>query len=162
MMIRRAPARASCLVAALGVAIVLSAAPRGAAAQRGELQPRRLTFKDKFAGVSADGISSVWEGSIDGAARGRIRVELHQVEGPTEAASPVWHVVSHWSVDDPSGARSFEAELEGMVDWRTGATRLSGVITQGWMKGAWVQEHGRFVNGDASGTLAIAPQVARP
>ena len=47
-----------------------------------------------------------------------------------------------------------------MVDWKTGTTRLSGVVTDGWMKGAWVQQASRFVNGDMSGTLDIAPTVA--
>jgi len=55
---------------------------------------------------------------------------------------------------------SFTGDLEGMVDWKTGATRLGGVVTSGWMKGAWVQQTGRFVNGDLSGILEITPSVA--
>lgn len=150
------------LFAALALTIAPSAAPDGAAPQRDERSPRRLTFWHEFAGVSADGQACVWEGSVDGATHGRLRVELRQVEGPSEAATPVWHVVTRWSVTDPSGARSFTADLEGMVDWRTGVTRLGGVITRGWMKGSWVQQEGRFVNGDATGSLAIAPEATRP
>jgi len=153
MMIRRAVTRVPLFAAALGATIVLSPPP--------EPRPRRLTFENVFAGTSADGQGCVWEGSVDGAMRGRLRVELHQVEGPSEAASPVWHVVTQWFVMDPSGARSFDAQLEGMVDWRTGITQLSGVITEGWMKGACVHQEGRFVDGDATGILMIAPEVAR-
>ncbi len=148
-------------LAALGVVITPPTAPGLAPEQRETPPLRQLTFRSEFAGVSADGQNSVWEGSVHGAGRGRLRVELRQVEGPSEAASPVWHVVTRWSVGAPLGARSFTAELEGMVDWRTGATRLSGVITDGWLKGAWVQEEGQFVNGDVRGVLAISPGVAR-
>lgn len=155
-MIRRAVVQVW-LLAALGGFSVLSA-PGGALAQREPPPLRRLTFRSEFTGVSADGQNCVWEGSVEGTARGRLRFELRQVEGPAEAARPVWHVVSRWSVDDPAGAHSFAAELEGMVDWRTGVTRLSGLITSGWMQGAWVQAEGRFVNGDPTGSLAISPK----
>ncbi|HEU5261364.1 MAG TPA: hypothetical protein VFU41_08065 [Gemmatimonadales bacterium] len=160
-MIRRAVTSIPFLAAALGGTIVLSATPDGAAMQRHEPRPRRVTFENTLAGVAPDGQGSVWEGSAGGAIQGRVRVEQRQVEGPSEAANPVWHVVAQWSVTDASGARSFDAQLEGMVDWRTGMSRLSGVITQGWMQGAWVQQESRFVNGDATGSLTIAPEVAR-
>ncbi|MGH7547568.1 MAG: hypothetical protein ACREMM_05270 [Gemmatimonadales bacterium] len=160
-MIRRVVTSIALFAAAIGGTIVLSATPDDAAVQRDKPRPRRLTFENALAGVAPDGRASVWEGSVGGAIQGRLRVEQRQVEGPSEAASPVWHVVTQWSVTDPSGAGSFEAQLEGMVDWRTGISRLSGVITQGWMQGAWVQQEGRFVNGDATGSLTIAPEVAR-
>ena len=160
-MIRRAVTSIPFFAAALGGTIVLSATPNGAVLQRDEPRRRRVTFENALAGVAPDGQASVWEGSVGGAIQGRLRVEQRQVEGPSEAASPVWHVVTQWSVTDPSGARSFDAQLEGMVDWRTGISRLSGVITHGWMQGAWVQQDGRFVNGDATGSLTITPEVAR-
>src|SRR5690242_7394557 len=85
------------------------------------LPPRtpRVSFETVFAGVSPDGSGCLWTGPVRGAARGRLTLEIRQVEGPEDAARPVWHVVTHWSVRDSTGGRSFEAELEGMVNWRT-------------------------------------------
>ncbi|HYU01851.1 MAG TPA: hypothetical protein VEK85_15870 [Gemmatimonadales bacterium] len=123
--------------------------------------PRRLTFQTAFAGVSTDGQSCVWEGSVRGWTRSGVRVELRQVESASEAASPVWHVVTHWSVVDPSGARSFDAELEGMVDWKAGTIRLGGTMADGWLKGSWVEADGRLSNGDLAGSVEITPAVAR-
>ncbi len=125
-------------------------------------QPLRLTFHNVLAGVVKDSGSSVWEGWTNGSVRGRLRLELQQVESPFEAAKPVWHVRARWTVDGVSNARSFVAELEGMVDWKTGVTHLDGAITAGWMKGAWVQGEGQFVNGDMSGVLRIAPIAVVP
>jgi hypothetical protein len=120
----------------------------------------RLSFAGVFAGVSPDGSGCLWTGAVTGASRGRLTLEIRQVEGPEDAARTVWHVVTHWSVRDSSGAHSFEAELEGMVNWRTGAAQLEGTITSGWMEGAWVEQDGRFQNGDLSGSLDISREVA--
>ena len=158
MMIRTALVHVWLLVA-LGVVSVPR--PLGGVAAQAVTPPLwRLTFRGEFRGVAADGRSDVWEGTVNGAARGRVTVELRQVEGPLAAASPVWHVVTHWSVDDPAGARSFHAELEGMVDWRTGVTQLGGMITDGWMRGAWAEVEGRFVRGDPAGSVTISPNLA--
>lgn len=101
----------------------------------------------------------MWEGRVTGGVRGTVRIALRQVESPFQAANPVWHVRSRWSVAAPAG-RSFVAELEGMVDWKTGASRLSGAITRGWMRGAWVEEESHFVDGEPTGTLRIIPSLA--
>ena len=69
---------------------------------------------------------------------------------------------AQWTVAADSPERSFTAELEGMVDWKSGATHLSGVVTSGWMKGAWVQQIGQSVNGDMSGILELAPGRREP
>ncbi|OLC04403.1 MAG: hypothetical protein AUH45_03105 [Gemmatimonadetes bacterium 13_1_40CM_69_22] len=138
-----------CFAVAVGVLLVLPP------------EPRRLAFQTAFAGVSNDGQSCVWEGSLSGSTRGSVRVELRQVESAAEAASPVWHVVTRWSVVDPSGARSFDAELEGMVDWKAGTIRLGGTMADGWLKGSWVEADGRLSNGDLAGSFAITPAVAR-
>ena len=160
MMIGRAVIRVPFLAALLSVLCTRSAAPGSAAVWTEVEQPHRLRFRSAFAGVSPDGANCVWQGSVDGATRGALTFELRQVEDPSQAANPVWHVATHWSVEDPSNARSFDAQLEGMVDWRTGDFRLSGEITEGWMKGAWVQEEGRFVDGDAAGSLVIGAALA--
>ena len=87
----------------------------------------RLPFEATLIGVRGGG--SVWEGPLHGARGGRARLTLYQVESPLEAARPVWHARAQWTVDADSPERSFTAELEGMVDWKSGATHLSGVVT---------------------------------
>lgn len=114
----------------------------------------QLPFEAAFAGASD--ASSIWAGQVRGQPGGRVRLLLHQVESPLAAANRVWHVEARWAVEE-SPTRSFTAELEGMVDWRTGVTRLGGVVTSGWMKGAWVQQTGQVVNGDMTGTLQVSP-----
>jgi hypothetical protein len=122
-------------------------------------QTVRLPFAAAFDGVS--NASSVWDGQLRGQPGGRVRLTLHQVESPLEAAKPVWHVQAHWTVQTEPATRSFAAELEGMVDWKTGVTRLGGVVTSGWMKGAWVQQIGRIENGDLVGVLEVAPTTGQ-
>lgn len=117
---------------------------------------RAVTFQSVLTGVTADGESSVWEGRADGAVPGRVRLELKQVEPPSEAANPVWHVRARW-VLDAGEARSFVADLEGVVDWKAGLIRLAGPISSGWMSGAWLEQEGRVVSGDISGSIAIVP-----
>jgi len=125
-------------------------------------QPRQipqLAFSSEFAGVDQGG-NCKWEGRVEGGVDGRVMIALRQVESPLEASNPVWHVRSRWKVEAAPRSRSFDAELEGMVDWKTGSSQLSGTITSGWMKGAWVQEEARFVNGDPRGVLRIIPSLA--
>src|SRR5207248_1757703 len=116
---------------ALGLKRVNGASPRHV----------RLPFEATLAGVSGGG--SVWEGLLHGARGGRARLTLYQVESPLEAARPVWHARAQWTVDADSPERSFTAELEGMWDWKSGATRLSGVVTSGRMQAARRPAHRR-------------------
>lgn len=102
----------------------------------------------------------MWEGWAEGEVRGRLTVALQQVESPFEAAEPVWHVRTRWTFVADSGPRSFAAELEGMVDWKAGVAHLSGVVTEGWLEGAWVQVTNQFVDLDARGNLQLTPVVA--
>lgn len=149
-MIGRAAIRIPSMGALLGVLFLQPVAPRSS----------RVSYEGAFAGVSPDGSGCLWTGNVTGAARGALTLEIRQVEGPEDAARPVWHVVTHWSVRDSVGGRSFEAELEGMVNWRTGIAQLEGTITSGWMEGAWVAQDGRVRNGDLSGSLEISREVA--
>jgi hypothetical protein len=117
----------------------------------------RLPFAATFDGVS--NASSVWDGQLRGQPGGRVRLTLRQVESPLAAAKPVWHVQARWTLQAEPATRSFAAELEGMVDWKAGATRLGGVVTSGWMKGAWIQQIARIEDGDLVGVLEVAPTV---
>lgn len=146
----------------LGPAVGNGASAQSAAAARPPgpwQQPLTLSFRNVFVGVGGDG-SSVWQGPVGGDAHGRVTLALQQVESAADAANPVWHVRTRWTVETGVEARSFAAELEGMLDWRSGTVRLSGPITSGWLEGAWVQAEGRLVNGDVSGVLRILPSLA--
>ena len=147
------------LRAPLGAALVWALLVPGPAL-RGAQPPLQLSFSTAFAGVNAEG-SSIWEGRLERPAGGALRLALQQVESPEAAANPVWHVRTRWDVEPGAGSRAFVAVLEGMVDWKAGAAYLSGTITSGWMKGAWIQSETRFVNGDARGTLRVVSALAR-
>lgn len=124
-------------------------------------EPARLTFHAAFAGVAPDGEHCTWNGDVAGATRGRVTIALRQVEPPTAAANPVWHVTTSWTVRDAREARSFAGELEGMVDWRAGTLRLGGTVTDGWRKGSWAAVDARISRGDLAGSVTILPAVAR-
>ena len=147
------------LLAALAGLLVPGAATWSGNAPPPAPRPPRLVFRTEFAGVDKAG-DCLWRGRVDGDGAGIVTLALQQVEDPVQAANPVWHVRSHWSITGTRPDRSFSADLEGMVDWKAGVSRLSGIITSGWMRGAWVQQDGRFVSGDVSGTLEITPSLA--
>lgn len=119
----------------------------------------RLVFSTEFVGVDKAG-AGIWKGRVDGEVTGEVILALRQVEDPAEAARPVWHVRARWSIAATPPGRSFAADLEGMVDWKSGTSQLSGVITAGWMKGAGIRQEGRLVHGDVTGTLDITPSLA--
>lgn len=148
-------------VALFGSLAVPASAPRAAVAQHAATEGqslavalRAVTFQTVFAGVSPDGEGSVWEGHADGVVRGRVRIELKQVGPPSEAANPVWYVRARWTLD-ADDARSFVAELAGVVDWKAGVVRLAGPVSSGWRSGWWLEQEGRVVSGDISGSITI-------
>jgi len=147
-------------VAFFTVATLTVSAPRASGAQSagaGGQSPAvaRLagTFETVFVGVSPDG-NCVWEGQADGVVAGRVRLELELLGPPSAAANPVWRVRARWTID-AGEARSFVADLEGVVVWHPGLVRLQGTITSGWMAGAQLEQEARIVNGDIAGGLAI-------
>ena len=115
----------------------------------------RLSFRGTLNGV-AGGERSVWQGRVDGSVAGRVVIALRQVEDAREAANPVWHVASRWTVLDDAAARSFAGDLEGMIDWKAGTVRLGGPITDGWSTGSWVEVTGRLVDGDLAGSASLS------
>lgn len=139
----------------LAAAALLLAAPRATAPLP------QLRFHGVFFGVAADGERCVWQGRVDGPVSGRVTIALRQVEDPTAAANPVWHVASRWTVSDDGAAHSFVANLEGMIDWRSGTIRLAGPITEGWSRGSWAEVSGRFAQGDVTGSVTVSPPRSR-
>lgn len=120
----------------------------------------QLSFRGALSGVGA-GERSVWQGRVEGSVAGRVVIALRQVEDAKEAANPVWHVASRWTVLDDAGTRSFAGDLEGMIDWKAGTVRLGGPITEGWAAGSWAEVSGRLVDGDLAGSVTISPPRSR-
>lgn len=150
-------------VAFLTVGVLTASAPRASGAQSGvpggqslAVARRAATFETVFVGVSPDGKSSVWEGHAEGAVPGRVRLELEQLGPPSAAANPVWRVRARWTLD-AGEARSFVADLEGVVVWNPGLVRLAGTITSGWLAGARLEQEAWIVDGDIAGGLTIIP-----
>ncbi len=152
-MIRSTSLRVPLFAAAIGLFAALPAAIPSSPAPR-------LSFSGVFSGVTT-GERSVWQGRVEGAVTGRVTIALRQVEDPAAAANPVWHVASRWTVFDDGGVRSFAADLEGMIDWKSGTVRLGGPITDGWSKGSWVEATGRFLAGDVAGSVTLSPPRSR-
>lgn len=94
----------------------------------------------RFEGVGAEGIDNIWVGTMGGATPGEITLRVEYRGAPMDVAQPVWpvRVMTFVAADDP--AQSFLAETEGTLDWKTGAMRLHGSVTQGSMKGAAVEQ----------------------
>jgi hypothetical protein len=134
------------------------ALPFGPWPSRADQPLRRVAYLTTLAGVHSD--SSVWEGQLEGDLRGPLRIALRQVESPVEAANPVWHVRGRLTTGRAGAPQSCTAVLEGVVDWKSGMLRLSGVVTGGALRGAQLATEGWLVNGDLSGVLWIAGRPA--
>ena len=92
---------------------------------------------------------------------GGLVVTLEPLGSLMETANPIWQVKTRWIV--PAGAPgegSLVADLYGTVNWKSGRMRLSGVVTEGCLKGYEAVVDGRFADLDAAGTLQIQPAIA--
>jgi hypothetical protein len=130
--------------------------------ERGRLigaAPERLElgFSLHFDGVGAEGIDDIWRGQLAGPTGGEVMIRLALLAPVSESARPSWpvHAIVFVAADD--AARSFVAELDGTIDWRSGAMRLSGVVTDGWMAGSPIGETAQInpAELDGDGTLRI-------
>ncbi|HYT99310.1 MAG TPA: hypothetical protein VEK85_02960 [Gemmatimonadales bacterium] len=121
-----------------------------------------LSFASQFAGVSQDDHSSnVWNGQVSGPAGGALVVTLEPLGSLVETARPVWQVKTRWIVSSVApGEGPLVAELYGTVNWKSGVLRLSGVVTDGCLRGYEAVASGRFANLDGEGTLQIRPAIA--
>ncbi|MFL5394868.1 MAG: hypothetical protein ACJ79G_18720, partial [Myxococcales bacterium] len=88
---------------------------------------------------------------------GEVMIRLEVLAPASEPAGGIWpvHAIVFVAADD--AARSFVAELDGTVDWKSGAMRLSGVVTGGWMAGSPIGETAQIdpAQLDGHGTLRI-------
>jgi hypothetical protein len=116
-----------------------------------------LGFSLDYEGVGAEGIDEIWRGKLAGEMGGEVVIRLELLAPASESARPSWpvHAIVFVAADDV--ARSFVAELDGTIDWRSGAMRLSGVVTDGWMAGSPIRQTARIdpARLDGDGTLRI-------
>jgi len=116
-----------------------------------------LGFSLQFEGVGAEGIDDIWRGKLAGPVAGEVMIRLEVLAPASEPARPRWpvHAIVFVAADD--AARSFVAELDGTIDWRSGEMRLSGVVTGGWMAGSPIGDTAQIdpARLDGDGTLRI-------
>ena len=155
---------------ALGV-LALAVAARDARAQAraapspvtGEVAAQRtaqLSFATEFSDVAGDSAPGVWTGALGGEPGSTLTLWVASLGSAAAAGEPVWPVRTRWVVAHADPARSFVAELFGVVDWPTRRLRASGTVVDGWMRGAAVTAEGSMEALDAAGTLHVYPVAA--
>jgi hypothetical protein len=122
-----------------------------------------MRYKVHFEGVGAEGVDNIWRGPFLGYTSGEITLRVEYLGAPADASHPVWRVraMTFVAADDP--ARSLLAETEGTVDWRSGAMQLVGHVSDGWMRGATVDQvlHIDRIQLDGTGVLRLDVTTAR-
>jgi hypothetical protein len=159
-------ARIPTAVGALAVLLVTSYPAPYRATDRSACAPQAngltLGFASQFAGVSQDDHNSnLWSGQVSGSMSGALVVTLAPLGSLMETANPIWQVKTRWIIAAAApGESGLAADLYGTVNWKTGRMRLSGVVTEGCLKGYEAVVDGRFADVDAAGTLQIQPAIA--
>jgi hypothetical protein len=122
-----------------------------------------MSYTLRFDGVGAEGVDNIWTGSMVGAPHGEITLRVAHRGPEVDRAKARWPVTAivFVAADDPR--ESFAAELQGTLDWTTGRMRLSGGITEGWMKGAAVWQNVELDprEFDGAGTLTVGLVTAK-
>ncbi len=156
------PAAAATLAVLLLAAAAPPQRPAGHAICRAAGRGLAGDFTSEFAGVSGeDHRSNLWIGRVSGPLSGALTVTLEPLGDLMATANPVWNVRTRWTVAPAApDDQSLVADLYGTVNWKTGVLRLSGVVTEGCLKGYEAVARGRFADLDGSGTLQIQPAVA--
>jgi hypothetical protein len=154
---------AVCTLAIAAVALALTAfrytppAPDAPAAERVELR-----YTARFDGVGAEGVDNVWVGELSGSTPGEITIRVEHLGAEADRARAVWpvRVLTFVAADD--AARSFAADLDGVLDWTTGTMQVSGTIDVGWRAGAPVEQtfHLDRVQYDGRGALRVGALTA--
>ena len=138
------------------------AAARPTKAPASSVEQPQLAYTVAFDGVGAEGIDDIWRGPLGGATRGEITLRVEYRGGPMEVARPAWpvRVLTFVAADDPT--RSLLAETSGTLDWDSGIMQLAGLVTEGWMKGARVEQTLRLdrTRFDGVGSMRVALAIA--
>jgi len=159
--ILRTLARGRTALAGGAVACALMAFPdmRGVRADADRVE---IGFTVRFEGVGAEGADDIWRGPVGGNAPGEITIRVEYRGEAMRVSDPVWPVgvIAFVAADDPM--KSFAAEAEGTLDWSTGAMRVVGRVSDGWMKGALFEGSLRIDPRqlDGAGTLRLDLVVA--
>jgi hypothetical protein len=136
---------------------------RGVADTAARAERIEMGYTLRFDGVGAEGIDNVWTGRLRGDAHGEVTLRLWHVGPDVDRAKAKWPVkaIVFVAADDPR--QSFAADMEGTIDWKSGAMRLSGGITEGRMKGAAVWQNAQLdpKQFDGAGTLTIGLLTAK-
>lgn len=108
-----------------------------------------------------DHTSNLWSGRLSGSSDGGLVVTLEPLGSLMETANPSWTVKTRWIVARAAPKEDrLVAELYGTVNWKSGKMRLSGVVSDGCLKGYEAAAEGRFTDLDVAGTLRITPTLA--
>jgi len=166
--IRPAMARAvaTCALIALPATptapIVATHPPGAASIGPAALGAATLRYTIRFEGVGAEGVDNIWRGPLGDDMPGEITLRVEYRGAPMDVARPVWRVrvMTFVAADDPT--KSLLAESQGVLDWDTGSMQLTGYVSEGWMKGASVEQTLRLdrTHFDGSGVLRVSLAVA--
>jgi hypothetical protein len=143
-------------VAGLGAGDFPSVRPAAA------LLPDTLAFEVEYGGIGAEGVDLIWRGRAGGRLPGQVTIRMEYAGVPGDRSMPVWPVNLRlfYSADDYRG--SFAAELTGSTNWRTGETRVSGIVSDGARRDAPIEQrlqlHRPGLGGSA--TVVFLPRLA--
>ena len=140
--------------------IAVSAAQ--AAPPSAHAQPNALTFNAIYTGAGAEGVDLIWTGPLEAPFPGRATVRVEYTGAEADRTRSVWPVRALLFVSGDDVTNSFVGELAGSVNWRTGEMQLSGPVTDGWQRGARVEQtlamHRPWFDG--TGTIRFVERTA--
>ena len=86
----------------------------------------------------------IWTGEIATASGGQVTVRVSYTGSETDRALPLWPVGAVMLLACADVSQSFAAELTGDMNWETGVVRLHGIVTNGWRRGARIEQRLRL------------------
>ena len=122
--------------------------------------PRSMAFDAQFIGHKVDRAGLVWHGRIRGPRGDDVTLTLEPLCTPLASAEAVWPVRVRWTDEGAAAETVAIAELEGIVDWKTGRLHVDGTVVEGSAKGRQVTLRAVFRNFDPTGVLSIVSQRA--
>lgn len=163
-LVTAASVAAAFFAAGLAVASPRSRAAGSAGTAPGIAAPGPREFPVHFAAVKTDGIDMIWTGTITTTPGGEVTVRLAYTGDETDRALPLWPVGAVLLLACADVSQSFVAELNGDMNWETGVVRLYGVVTNGWRRGARIEQRLRldprtFIG---SGVVRVADAALTP
>jgi hypothetical protein len=136
--------------------------PAEAPAAPGGALPDSLGFEVCYAGIGAEGADLIWRGRSEGPVPGQVIIRMEYAGAPADRGMPIWpvSVLLLFSADDYHS--SFAAELSGSMNWRSGAMRVAGLVTEGARAGSSLEHRMDLVLPDYGGaaTVRFDPRLA--